>query len=184
MSASASESPSRLTIRPSQPADLPDITAIYDQAVAISSATFEIDPPDLAEMSRRRDEVLSKSLPWLVAEDGNQVLGYAYAAPFRARPGYRFCLEDSIYLHPDSRGRGLGRLLLGELVARCQAVGGRQMLAVIGDSANAPSIGLHRALGFRDVGTLQSACWKFERWFDVVLMQRVLGAGDSAAPGI
>jgi phosphinothricin acetyltransferase len=171
-----------LVIRPSHAGDLPAITAIYAQAVLSSSATFEIDPPDLAQMTSRRDDVLSKALPWLVADDGNQVLGYAYATPFRPRPAYRFFLEDSIYLHEDARGRGLGRLLLAELLARCQALGGRQMLAVIGDSANAASIGVHRALGFRDVGTLQSAGRKFERWVDVVLMQRALGAGDSTAP--
>jgi phosphinothricin acetyltransferase len=171
------------TIRPSRPDDVPAITAIYTDAVLHSSATFEIDPPDQAEMVRRRDDVLAKALPWLVAEAGGQVLGYAYAAPFRPRPAYRFSLEDSIYLHPDARGRGVGRLLLAELLARCQQLGGRQMLAVIGDSANAASIGVHRALGFRDVGVLQSAGRKFERWVDVVLMQRSLGPGDQSAPG-
>jgi phosphinothricin acetyltransferase len=174
---------SHVTIRPSRADDVPAITAIYAHAVLHSSATFEIDAPDTAEMARRRDEVLAKALPWLVAEAGGQVLGYAYAAPFRPRPAYRFSLEDSIYLHADARSRGIGRLLLAELLARCQQLGGRQMLAVIGDSANAASVGVHRALGFRDVGVLRSAGRKFDRWVDVVLMQRALGDGDLTAPG-
>lgn len=172
-----------LLIRPSTSADLPAITAIYAEAVLNGTGTFELDPPDQAEMARRRDDVLSKGLPWLVAEApgpaGNQVLGYAYANHFRPRRAYRFCLEDSIYLHPDARGRGVGRLLLTELVGRCEAAGARQMLAVIGDAANAGSIGVHAALGFEHTGVLKAAGWKFDRWLDVVLMQRALGSGDS-----
>ena len=175
--------PGPVSIRPSHSDDLPVITAIYAHAVHTSSATFEIDPPDLQEMTRRRDDVLSKGLPWLVAETEGQLVGYSYAAPFRPRPAYRFALEDSIYLQPQARGRGIGHLLLAELLARCQAQGARQMLAVIGDSANSASINVHRALGFRDVGVLRSAGRKFERWVDVVLMQRPLGAGDGSAPG-
>lgn len=171
-----------LLLRPSSPADLPAITAIYADNVLTGTGTFELEPPDLAEMTRRRDDVLAKGLPWLVAERGGQVLGYAYANHFRPRKAYRFCLEDSIYLHRDARGQGVGRLLLAELVARCEAAGARQMLAVIGDSANAGSIGVHRALGFADAGLLKAAGWKFERWLDVVLMQRALGAGSGGAP--
>jgi phosphinothricin acetyltransferase len=130
-------------------------------------------------MARRREDVLSKGLPWLVAEVQGRVLGYAYANHFRPRRAYRFCLEDSIYLHRDARGRGLGTLLLAELVAQCEAAGARQMLAVIGDSANAGSIGVHRRLGFQHVGTMKSAGWKFDRWLDVVVMQRALGVGDT-----
>ena len=168
-----------LLIRPSAPSDLPAITAIYAHAVLHGTGTFELDPPDGAEMARRRDDVLDKGLPWLVAQAGDQVLGYAYANHFRPRKAYRFCLEDSIYLHADARGQGVGRLLLAELVGRCEAAGARQMLAVIGDAANAGSIGVHAALGFEHTGVLKAAGWKFDRWLDVVLMQRALGGGDS-----
>lgn len=171
-----------LTIRPSTADDLPAITAIYAWNVANGTGTFELEAPDLAEMTRRRDDVLGKGLPWLVAERSGQVLGYAYANHFRPRRAYRFCLEDSIYLADQARGQGVGRLLLAELVARCEAAGARQMLAVIGDSANAGSIGVHRALGFEHTGILRSAGWKFGRWLDVVLMQKPLGLGDTAEP--
>jgi phosphinothricin acetyltransferase len=170
--------PTTLLIRPSTPADLPAITAIYAEAVQHGTGTFELDAPDAAEMARRRDDVLSKGLPWLVAERGGEVLGYAYANSFRPRKAYRFCLEDSIYLHPEARGAGVGRLLLADLLARCEAAGARQMLAVIGDAANAGSIGVHAALGFAHTGVLKAAGWKFGRWLDVVLMQRALGDGD------
>lgn len=171
-----------LTIRPSTADDLPAITAIYAWNVDHGTGTFELEAPDLAEMTRRRDDVLAKGLPWLVAERDGQVLGYAYANHFRPRRAYRFCLEDSIYLADAARGQGIGRLLLAELVARCEAAGARQMLAVIGDSANAGSIGVHRALGFEHTGILRSAGWKFGRWLDVVLMQKSLGLGDTAEP--
>ena len=170
-----------LLIRTSTPADLAAITAIYADNVLHGTGTFELEPPDEAEMTRRRDDVLGKGLPWLVAESGGRVLGYAYANHFRPRRAYRFCLEDSIYLHPEARAQGIGRLLLTELVSRCEALGARQMLAVIGDSANAGSIRLHAALGFEHTGVLKSSGWKFDRWLDVVLMQRRLGAGDSTA---
>lgn len=167
-------------IRPSTAADLPAITAIYAWNVANGTGTFELDPPDEAEMARRRDDVLSKGLPWLVAERGGQVLGYAYANHFRPRSAYRFCLEDSVYLADEAKGQGLGRLLLAELLARCEAAGARQMLAVIGDSANAASLGVHRVLGFEHVGVMKAAGWKFDRWLDVVVMQKSLGQGSSA----
>ena len=125
-------------------------------------------------MTRRRDDVLGKGLPWLVAQRDGVVLGYAYANHFRPRRAYRFCLEDSVYLAADARGQGLGRLLLAELMARCEAAGARQMLAVIGDSANLGSIGVHRTLGFEHVGVMRAAGWKFERWLDVVIMQKSL----------
>ena len=173
---------SPLLLRPSTAADIGAITAIYGWNVAHGTGTFELDAPDEAEMARRRDDVLSKGLPWLVAERDGQVLGYAYANHFRPRRAYRFCLEDSIYLADAARGQGIGRLLLAELVSRCEAAGARQMLAVIGDSANAGSIGVHRTLGFEHTGVLRSAGWKFGRWLDVVLMQKALGLGDGTAP--
>ena len=171
-----------LTIRPSSDADLPAITAIYAWNVGNGTGTFELEAPDEAEMSRRRTDVITKDLPWLVAERAGQVLGYAYANHFRPRRAYRFCVEDSIYLADAARGQGVGRLLLAELMARCQAAGARQMLAVIGDAANAGSIGVHRSLGFEHTGVLKSAGWKFGRWLDVVLMQKSLGLGDAAEP--
>jgi phosphinothricin acetyltransferase len=173
-----------LLVRPSTPADLGALRDIYALAVVRGTGTFELEAPELPEMARRRDDVLAKGLPWLVAEQHGRLLGYAYANHFRPRPAYRFCVEDSVYLHPDAQGRGIGRALLAELVGRSQAAGARQMLAVIGDSANAGSIGLHRALGFERCGLLQAVGWKFGRWLDVVLMQRALGAGAHGdAPG-
>jgi L-amino acid N-acyltransferase YncA len=171
-----------MLIRPSTDADLQALTDIYAHHVLHGTGTFETEPPDLAEMTRRRADVLGKGLPWLVADDAGAVVGYAYANHFRPRLAYRFCLEDSIYLAPATAGRGVGRLLLAELLSRCEALGARQMLAVIGDATNAGSIGVHRALGFMDTGVLRSAGWKFDRWLDVVLMQRTLGAGDSTPP--
>ena len=171
-----------LLIRPSTPADLPAITAIYGWNVLHGTGTFELDPPIEAEMARRRDDVLSKGLPWLVAERDGVVLGYAYANHFRPRKAYRFCLEDSVYLAADAKGQGLGRLLLAELMARCEAAGARQMLAVIGDSANLGSIGVHRTLGFEHIGVMQAAGWKFDQWRDVVIMQKALGQGAATDP--
>jgi L-amino acid N-acyltransferase YncA len=163
-------------------ADLPQITAIYGWNVLNGTGTFELDAPDLAEMTRRRDDVLSKGLPWLVAERDGEILGYAYANHFRPRPAYRFCLEDSIYLANAARGQGVGKLLLAELLVQCEARGARQMLAVIGDAANAGSIGVHRSLGFEHTGVLKASGWKFGAWRDVIIMQRALGSGDSSAP--
>lgn len=173
---------SPLRIRPSTDADLPAIQAIYAQAVLEGTGTFETEVPAVDEMARRRAEVLGRGLPWLVAERDSVVLGYAYANYFRPRLAYRFCVEDSIYLAPAAQGQGVGRLLLAELIARCEAAGARQMLAVIGDAANAGSVGVHTALGFQHTGVLKSAGWKFGRWLDVVLMQRQLGMGDNTAP--
>jgi L-amino acid N-acyltransferase YncA len=172
----------RILIRPSGPADLAAVAAIYGWNVLNGTGTFELEAPDIAEMGRRRDDVLANELPWLVAERGGALLGYAYANHFRPRRAYRFCLEDSVYLAADAVGQGIGRLLLAELLARCEDAGARQMLAVIGDSANTASIAVHRALGFEPIGTLKSAGWKFERWLDVVLMQKRLGRGASVGP--
>jgi phosphinothricin acetyltransferase len=173
---------SRLLVRPSSAEDVAVITSIYGWHVRHGTGTFELDPPDEAEMARRRADVLSKGLPWLVLEREGTVVGYASANHFRPRPGYRFCLEDSVYLDASAAGHGYGRLLLTELVARCEAAGARQMLAVIGDSANAASVGVHRALGFTHVGTTRAVGWKFDRWLDVVFMQRGLGFADSTVP--
>ena len=165
---------SEIVVRPSTAVDIDAVTRIYAWNVLHGSGTFEIE--------RRRADVLAKGWPWLVLESAGAVAGYAYASPFRPRPAYRFCVEDSVYLAPESVGRGFGRLLLAELLARCEAAGARQMLAVIGDSGNAASIGVHHALGFTPAGTLRAAGWKFDRWLDVVIMQKALGPGD-ATPG-
>ena len=171
-----------ITIRPSTEGDIPAIQGIYEHAVLHGTGTFETDVPDTPEMARRRTEVLSRGLPWLVAEHSGVVAGYAYANYFRPRMAYRFCLEDSIYLAPGTQGKGIGKLLLAELIARCEAAGARQMLAVIGDAENKGSVGVHSALGFEHTGVLKSAGWKFGRWLDVVLMQRQLGRGDECSP--
>jgi phosphinothricin acetyltransferase len=171
-----------LLIRPSTPADLAAITAIYAWNVLNGTGTFELDAPDETEMARRRDDVLSKGLPWLVVQRDGVVLGYAYANHFRPRKAYRFCLEDSVYLAPEAKGQGLGKLLLAELLGRCEAAGARQMLAVIGDSANLGSIGVHRTLGFEHIGVMKAAGWKFDQWRDVVIMQKALGLGQTTAP--
>ena len=166
-------------IRPSRDADLCAITAIYAHHVLHGTGTFEVDPPTESDMAARRADVLSKGLPWLVACDGTTVIGYAYCNWFKPRPAYRFSAEDSIYLAPDVQRTGLGRALLAELAARAEAAGVRKLIAVIGDSANLGSVGVHRSVGFQDVGVLKSCGWKFGAWRDVVLMDMALGAGDS-----
>ncbi len=171
-----------IIIRPGNDADVPAFAAVYRWHVEHGTGTFELEAPDDAEVARRRADVVGKGLPWLAAELDGRVVGYAYANHFRPRRAYRFCLEDSIYLAPDAQGRGIGRLLLAELIAQCEALGARQMLAVIGDSQNLGSIGVHRACGFEHTGVLTSAGWKFGRWLDVVLMQRALGAGAATPP--
>jgi L-amino acid N-acyltransferase YncA len=171
-----------LTIRDSTDHDIAACAAIYREAVRNGTGTFELDEPDDAEMGKRRAAILAQALPWLVAERDGRVLGYAYANQFRPRQAYRFCVEDSIYLDPAARGQGAGRLLLAELIARCEALGIRQMLAIIGDSANLGSVAVHRACGFAPTGTFAAAGWKFDRWLDVVTMQRRLGTGADTAP--
>jgi L-amino acid N-acyltransferase YncA len=169
-------------IRPAAMQDLPSVQAIYAHHVIHGLGTFEETPPDLAEMTARYASVVEKKLPWLVAEAAGKILGYAYAAPFRPRSAYRFALEDSIYVSPDAAARGLGKALLGELLRLCEAWGARQMLAVIGDSANAGSIGVHRALGFTHLGTMRGVGFKHGRWVDVTLMQKSLGDGMDTLP--
>ncbi|MCS4511464.1 GNAT family N-acetyltransferase [Xylophilus ampelinus] len=171
------------TIRPSQDADLPAITTIYAHHVLHGTGTFEIDPPSLADMAARRADVLAKGLPYLVAEDdAGTVLGFAYGNWFKLRPAYRFSAEDSIYLADAARGRGIGKRLLAAFVAQAEAAGVRKLIAVIGDSANAGSIGVHRAAGFTQVGVLKSVGWKFGAWRDIVLMEKPLGAADTTDP--
>ena len=171
-----------LLIRPSLDQDIPQITAIYAHHVLHGTGTFETDPPSVADMTTRRADVLSKSLPYLVAEQDGQVVGFAYGNWFKPRPAYRYSVEDSIYLAPDLHRQGLGRALLAELLARFEAVGIRKVMAIIGDSANAGSVGVHRALGFTQVGVVESCGWKLGAWRDIVIMQKTLGAGDTQPP--
>ncbi len=172
-----------VTIRATNPLDLPAITAIYAEAVSFGTATFELEPPSEAEMRGRFDTLMAGNFPYLVAEDSGRILGYAYAGTYRARPAYRFAVEDSIYLAADARGKGIGKALLTELIRQSTERGFRQMLAVIGDSANAGSIGLHRSCGFVPAGTFYAVGWKFNRWLDSVQMQLALGEGSAAPAG-
>jgi L-amino acid N-acyltransferase YncA len=171
-----------LTIRPSRDEDVPAITAIYGHHVLHGTGTFETTPPTEADMAGRRADVLSRGLPYIVAEDGGQLLGFAYCQWFKPRPAYRFSAEDSIYLHPDARGRGLGKQLLAELTSRAEAAGVRKLIAVIGDSANQGSVGVHRSCGFAHVGTIASCGWKFGKWLDIVLMEKPIGEANRTSP--
>jgi L-amino acid N-acyltransferase YncA len=169
-------------IRPAIAADLPSITDIYADAVRQGTATFELVPPDLGEMMRRFQALTDSGFPYLVAMLEGCVAGYAYAGPYRPRPAYRFTVENSVYLRPAVHRRGVGRRLLQRLIAECEARGFRQMIAVIGDSANAASIGVHAACGFQMVGTHPNVGLKFGRWLDTVMMQRELGEGAGTVP--
>ncbi len=170
------------TIRKSLPMDLNAITAIYRNHVLHGTGTFEVDPPSVQDMAARRDDVLAKGLPYLVLEENAQVLGFAYCNWFKPRPAYRYSAEDSIYLADEAQGKGYGRLLLTELMVQAERAGVRKLIAVIGDSGNHGSIGLHRSCGFKHVGTLTNCGWKFERWLDVVMMDRPIGTGATTAP--
>jgi phosphinothricin acetyltransferase len=169
-------------IRPSQPNDMPAIKAIYKHHVLHGTGTFEIDPPSLEDMTARREDVLSKGLPYLVLENENQVVGFAYCNWFKPRPAYRFSAEDSIYLAADTAGKGWGRMLLAELCQAAEKAGIRKLIAVIGDSGNAGSIGVHTSLGFQHVGIVSGCGWKFERWLDIVMMEKALGLGQAHPP--
>jgi phosphinothricin acetyltransferase len=171
-----------VVIRPATPADIPAITRIYDHAVRFGTATFELESPDAAEMRRRYDSLRGGGFPYLAATVDGTVAGYAYAGPYRPRPAYRFTVEDSVYLDPAAHRRGIGSALLTELVAQSAARGYRQMIAVIGDSANAASVALHARLGFAMIGTHPDVGFKFERWLDTVMMQRALGDGGHSTP--
>ena len=161
---------------------MPAIHSIYAHHVLHGLATFEEEPPSVEELERRFRDVTGRGLPYVIAEVGGVIAGYGYCAPYRPRSAYRYTLEDSIYVRHDMTGRGVGRSLLEELIRRCETLGYRQIIAVIGDSANAGSIGVHAACGFLRVGTLRSAGFKFGRWVDSIFMQRPLGPGDSTRP--
>jgi phosphinothricin acetyltransferase len=169
-------------VRPATPDDLPAIHGIYAHHVAHGLASFEEEAPSVQELRRRYDDVIRQSFPYLAAELGDQIAGYGYCNLYRSRSAYRFALEDSVYVRHDMAGRGIGKAILAELVTRCEALGCRQIIAVIGDSANAASIGLHASQGFLKVGTLRSVGFKLGRWVDSVFMQRPLGPGDGTPP--
>lgn len=171
-------------VRPVEPGDLPAIQAIYAHHVLHGTASWELQPPDVMEMQRRCEALLADGYPYVVLEQDGAVLGYAYAGPYRPRPAYRFTVENSIYIRHDMTGRGLAKPLLEALIAACTAMGKRQMIAVIGDSAQRPSIEFHRRMGFTEAGVIHNVGWKFGRWLDQILMQRPLGDGaDSPAEG-
>ena len=169
-------------IRPSQASDVRRLTAIYAHHVVHGSGSFELIAPDENEMARRRTAVLDNGQPFLVAEVDGAVMGYAYANLFRPRPAYRYLVENSVYIDHAAQRLSLGRALMAELIQRCEAQGARQMIAVIGDSANLGSIRLHKSLGFEQVGLIRSSGWKHQRWLDTVMMQRPLGLGDLTTP--
>jgi L-amino acid N-acyltransferase YncA len=169
-------------LRAASESDIAAIQRIYANHVLTGLASFEEVPPDAAEMQRRWRAITDLGLPYIVAVSGGAIAGYAYAGPYRPRTAYRFAVEDSIYLDPAYQGRGIGRALLTALIDQSTQLGKRQMLAVIGDSANAASIGLHRSLGFQDTGVFRAVGFKFGRWVDSVLMQRALGPGDASLP--
>jgi phosphinothricin acetyltransferase len=170
-------------IRPATEADLPSVTEIYQHAVLYGTATFELIPPDLAEMTRRFKALMDGGFPYFVGVLESRVVGYAYAGPYRPRPAYRFTVENSVYLRPAIHRRGIGLQLMLRLISECEARGYRQMIAVIGDSANAGSIGVHTKTGFQMIGTHPDVGLKFGRWLDTVMMQRALGEGASTVPG-
>lgn len=172
----------QLGLRTCVPSDIREITEIYAHAVLHGTASFELRAPDSEEMARRQQDLLSGGYPYFVAVSGREVLGYAYAGPYRTRPAYRHTVEDSVYVRPDAQRRGIGLALLQRLVQEAESRGFRQMVAVIGDSANRGSIRLHECVGFAHIGVLHSVGWKHGRWLDSVLMQRTLGLGATAEP--
>ena len=169
-------------IRPSREDDLTAVTAIYAHHVLNSTGTFETEALAGPEMAVRRADVLGKNLPYLVAVENGEVVGFAYANWFKPRPAYRYSAEDSVYLAADQHGKGLGRALLTELLAQCETSGVRKMMAIIGDSENRASIGLHQAVGFEHVGKIDACGWKFGAWRDIVIMQKTLGFGSTQPP--
>ncbi len=171
-----------LSIRPSEEADIAALTRIYAHAVTHGTASFELTPPDEAEMARRREAILAGGYPHMVAEHDGELAGYAYASAFRPRPAYRFSVEDSAYVAPEHQGKGIGTALLRALIAACEERGYRQMIAVIGDRASLGSIRLHEQLGFSHAGRLPSVGFKHEAWRDIILMQRMLGEGEATPP--
>jgi phosphinothricin acetyltransferase len=171
-----------MQIRDATAGDISGVQAIYAHHVLNGLGTFETTPPDLDDMLRRYEQITGDGFPYLVADDAGRVLGYAYANHFRTRAAYRNTVEDSIYIAADAMGRGVGTALLNALIDRCASLGLRQMLAVIGDSGNAGSIGVHRRCGFEHTGVMKAVGRKFDRWVDVVIMQRALGPGSSTPP--
>ncbi len=171
-----------MIVRAATSEDADALAAIYRHAVLHGFGTFEEVAPPAAEMDARRRAVVERGLPYLVAEEAGRVLGFAYAAPFRLRGAYRYTLEDSVYVAPEAVGRGVGKAVLSAVIAACEALGVRQLMAVIGDSGNAASIGLHRALGFEQTGVGRSVGYKHGRWVDIVHMQRPLNGGDTRSP--
>ncbi|WP_411288224.1 GNAT family N-acetyltransferase [Phenylobacterium sp.] len=171
-----------MIIRPATAMDAGPLAAIYGYHVLHGFGTFEEETPDAGEMERRRLAILERGLPYLTAEADGRVLGFAYAGPFRPRAAYRYTVEDSVYVAPDAAGRGVGRAVLSAVLGACEGLGLRQVVAVIGDSGNAASIGLHRSLGFADAGVGRSLGYKHGRWVDVVWMQKALTGGDTRAP--
>ena len=172
-----------MKLRDTAAGDIAAITAIYGTEVRDGTASFELDPPDAVEMERRWRDLAGRSFPHIIAEDEGGIVGYAYAGPYRPRPAYRFTVENSVYVNARARRGGVGRLLLAELIRRCEAGGFRQMIAVIGGGSEQPaSVGMHRALGFRTIGTIEAAGFKHGRWLDTLLMQRTLGPGRDALP--
>ena len=171
-----------LLIRPSRDEDIPAITAIYAHHVLYGTGSFETEPPGVDDMAARRADVRAKGLPYLVAEQEGKIIGFAYGNWFKPRPAYRYSVEDSIYLAPDLQRKGLGRALLAELLARFETAGIRKVMAIIGDSANAGSVGVHLALGFTQVGLIEACGWKLGAWRDIVIMQKTLGPGNTEPP--
>jgi phosphinothricin acetyltransferase len=171
-----------ISIRPAGPADIPAITRIYGHAVRHGTASFELDPPDEAEMARRQSVLLDGGFPYLAADLDGALAGYAYAGPYRPRPAYRFSVENSVYIAAQAQRRGLGRALLNALIEASAARGFRQMIAIIGDAAQTPSIELHRAAGFQMVGAIEAVGFKHGRWLATVIMQRALGDGAATPP--
>lgn len=171
-----------IDLRAVKPQDVSAVRDIYAHHVLHGTGTFELTAPNEAEMGARMDAITATGLPFLVATEGGDVRGFAYAGPYRPRPAYRFTVEDSIYLHPDATGRGIGAALLREVLDRCEGLGVRQVIAVIGDTGNVASIRTHEKCGFATIGTFRAVGWKFGRWLDTVLMQRELGAGAATSP--
>src|SRR4029079_7117585 len=171
-----------LNIRPASFSDIPEITRIYAHAVANGTASFELEPPDEAEMRRRMETLLAGKFPYIVAELDGKIAGYAYASLYRTRPAYRFTVENSVYVAPDLQRRGIGKILLLKLIEECTTRGFRQMIAVIGDSDQGDSIGVHKACGVEPAGNLRNIGWKFGKWLDTPLMQLTLGPGANKPP--
>jgi L-amino acid N-acyltransferase YncA len=171
-----------ISIRPAEPGDIAAITRIYAHAVEHGTASFELEPPSEAEMARRQQALLARKFPYFVAERAGMIAGYAYAGPYRDRKAYDWCVEDSIYIAPEFHRQGIGKALLMRLIAESETRGFRQMIGVIGDTANTASIAVHAACGFRLIGTFQSIGYKHGRWLDTALMQRALGKSDAAPP--